>query len=225
MTTARNTTARRAAGSLAPTRRRVLAGLGGVLLSTAAIGGARAQTIEADAAQTVRSFYDILLHTMHDGPKLGARGRYERLAPVIDDTFDLGFMTRTAVGPRWYRFSATEQDNVVKAFRRYVVATYADNFDDYSGESLTVIGEHPVTAGRVVETRIVKSDGTPVTLSYLMHDDGSGWRIRDVYLDGQISELAVRRSQFVSILSAQGTDGLIAMLNQKADKLAPQSGS
>ncbi len=72
---------------------------------------------------------------------------------------------------------------------------------------------------------MVKPDGAPVTIDYLVHDDGTSWRIRDVYLDGQISELAVRRSQFLAILSANGTDGLIAMLNQKADKLAPDTGS
>lgn len=178
-----------------------------------------------NATQAVHAFYDVLLATMHEGPKLGAKGRYERLAPVIDRTFDLAFMTRTAVGPQWLKFSPSEREGMTAAFRRYVVATYADNFDDYSGEKLEVAGEREYGTGRVVTTRIVKSDGTPVTISYLMNDDGTGWRIRDVYLDGQISELAVRRSQFVSILSANGTNGLIAMLNQKADTLAPNTGS
>jgi phospholipid transport system substrate-binding protein len=183
------------------------------------------QAAAVDATQTVRTFYDVLVTTMHEGPKLGAKGRFDRLAPVIDQTFDLAFMARTAVGPQWYKFSGDERDAVIKAFRRYVVATYADNFDDYSGEKLEVAGEQDFSSGRIVQTRIVKSDGTPVAVSYLMHEDGADWRIRDVYLDGQISELAVRRSQFVSILSANGAGGLIAMLNQKADTLAPNTGS
>jgi phospholipid transport system substrate-binding protein len=194
-----------------------------LLAATACFGRARAAGLDPTA--TVRAFYDVLLSTMRDGPQLGPKGRYDRLAPSIDQTFDLPFMARTAVGPQWVRFSEAEQEAVVKAFRRYVVATYADNFDDYSGEKLEVTGNQPVNIGRIVQTRIVKSDGTPVALNYLMHDDGTGWRVRDVYLDGQISELAVRRSQFVSILSAKGTDGLIAMLNQKADTLAPDKGS
>ena len=206
-------------------RRRVLARLAGAAIVAFTICCAHAEAAEIDAAQTVRAFYDVLSSTMHEGQRLGAKGRYERLAPVIDQTFDLAFMARTAVGPQWLKFSDSQRDDVIKAFRRYVVATYADNFDDYSGEKLEVAGDQAYAAGRVVNTRIVKSDGTPVTVNFLMHDDGTGWRIRDVYLDGQISELAVRRSQFVSILSANGTDGLIAMLNQKADKLAPNTGS
>lgn len=226
------TTAKATTGRAKPIRFQALEGprlsrrsLCAALLAATAlrVGGARAAA--PDATGTVRSFYQVLLSTMRDGTQLGAKGRYDRLAPAIDQTFDLAFMARTAVGPQWLNFSEIEQGATIKAFRRYVVATYADNFDDYSGEKLEVVGDQPVNIGRIVQTKIVKSDGTPVPLNYLMHDDGAGWRIRDVYLDGQISELAVRRSQFVSILSAKGTDGLIAMLNQKADTLAPDRGS
>ncbi|HTY68331.1 MAG TPA: ABC transporter substrate-binding protein [Alphaproteobacteria bacterium] len=208
-----------------PSRRKILTGAAAVALFASLVRGGRAKAAAADAMQTVRDFYDVLLATMRDGQQLGVKGRFDRLAPTIDQTFDLAFMARTAVGPQWLKFSVSERDNVTKALRRYIVATYADNFDDYSGEKLEVSGEDNHTLGRVVHTRLVKPDGVPVTIDYLVHDDGASWRIRDVYLDGQISELAVRRSQFLAILSANGTDGLIAMLNQKADKLAPDTGS
>jgi phospholipid transport system substrate-binding protein len=211
--------------SLLPTRRRVLATLAAAGVVALAPFGARAGAAGTDAMQTVREFYAVLLQTMRDGPQLGVKGRFDRLAPTIDQTFDLAFMARTAVGPQWLKFSTSERDNVTKALRRYIVATYADNFDEYSGEKLEVSGEDTHTLGRVVHTRVVKPDGAPVKIDYLMQDDGANWRIRDVYLDGQISELAVRRSQFLAILAANGTDGLIAMLNQKADKLAPDTGS
>ena len=41
----------------------------------------------------------------------------------------------------------------------------------------------------------------------------------DIYLDGAISEVATRRSEFAAILRADGVDGLIAALNRKADML------
>ena len=206
-------------------RRQALKALAGATVAAFMFRGLRLEAATPDATQAVRTFYDVLLATMQDGPKLGVKGRYERLAPAIDQTFDLPFMARTAVGPKWLNFSPSERDNVIKALRRYIVATYADNFDEYSGEKLEVSGDENYSVGRIVHTRIVKPDGVPVTINYLVRDDGTTWRIRDVYLDGQISELAVRRSQFLSILSAKGTDGLIAMLNQKADKLAPDTGS
>ena len=43
--------------------------------------------------------------------------------------------------------------------------------------------------------------------------------ISDIYLDGAISEVATRRSEFAAILKSQRIDGLIAALNRKADIL------
>ena len=90
----------------------------------------------------------------------------------------------------------------------------------YSGERLQVTGEQPSPGGTLITTEIVKSNGEPVPLNYLMRQNGSAWQIADVYLNGTISELATRRSEFGSILRAQGIDGLIATLNNKADSLA-----
>ena len=43
--------------------------------------------------------------------------------------------------------------------------------------------------------------------------------ISDIYLDGAISEVATRHSEFSTILKNEGIDGLIAALNRKADIL------
>ena len=49
------------------------------------------------------------------------------------------------------------------------------------------------------------------------------WQIADVYLNGTISELATRRSEFAAILRTRGINGLIAMLNTKADALSARA--
>ena len=71
----------------------------------------------------------------------------------------------------------------------------------------------------MVRSQIVKADGEPVKVDYTMRRNGEGWLISDVYLDGAISEVATRRSEFAAILKADGIDGLIAALNRKADML------
>ena len=52
-----------------------------------------------------------------------------------------------------------------------------------------------------------------------MRRNGDSWLISDIYLDGAISEVATRRSEFAAILRTDGIDGLIAALNRKADSL------
>jgi phospholipid transport system substrate-binding protein len=48
-----------------------------------------------------------------------------------------------------------------------------------------------------------------------MRRSGDNWLIFDIYLDGAISEVATRRSEFAAILKTEGIDGLIAALNRK----------
>ena len=52
-----------------------------------------------------------------------------------------------------------------------------------------------------------------------MRRNGDSWLISDIYVDGAISEVATRRSEFAAIMKKEGIDGLIAALNRKADIL------
>ena len=52
-----------------------------------------------------------------------------------------------------------------------------------------------------------------------MRRNGNTWLISDIYVDGAISEVATRRSEFAAILKKACIDGLIAALNRKADML------
>ena len=71
----------------------------------------------------------------------------------------------------------------------------------------------------MVHSQIIKASGEPVKVDYMMHRAGDNWLIADIYLDGAISEVATRRSEFSTILKNEGIDGLIAALNRKADIL------
>ena len=173
----------------------------------------------SDPQQVAQDFYAVLLSTMRDGRSLGQNGRYARLAPVVNRTFDLAFMARLAVGPSWATLAPSEQQRLTDAFGNYVSATYADRFNIYSGEQLKVTDERPYGSAVMVETKIVKSNGEATTLTYLMRHNLGAWQISDVYLDGTISQLAVQRSEFNAILRREGVDGLVMALNRKVDLL------
>ena len=171
------------------------------------------------AVARIRAFYDALLGVMKDAERLGVRGRYDRLAPVIRATFDLAAMTRIAVGQDWSSIPPDQQAMLVDAFSRMTIATYASRFDGYSGERFEVEPQTETrNTGRIVRTRLVPSSGIPITLDYLMRGSGNEWKILDVYLVGMISELATRRSEFLAILRSGGPPALIAQLTEQADR-------
>src|ERR1051325_4825840 len=203
-------------------RRLSLAGLAlclAVAAAPAAIAPRQALAM-GTGGDTVRSLYDALLATMHNGAALGPRGRYAQIEPIVRRVFDIPFMTRLAVGPEWAGLTEAQRQQVSQAFERYITAIYAERFDRYGGERLQVLGEQPSAGGTIITSQIIKSNGQPVNINYLMRQNGGLWQIADVYLDGTISELATRRSEFASILRTQGINGLIETLNTKANALA-----
>jgi phospholipid transport system substrate-binding protein len=169
--------------------------------------------------ETINDFYAVLLKTMKGGAELGAKRRYDALLPAVRQDFDLRFMSRIAVGVIWSALASAQKQRVTDALARYIAATYASNFDSYSGERFEVNGRLKTLYGTVVESRLIQPDGHAVRMNYLMRRNDDAWEIGDIYLTGTISQLANWRSQFSSVLAREGVDGLIASLNHKADML------
>ena len=168
---------------------------------------------------TVQSLYDALLNTMKNGRTLGQSGRFAQLDPVVRRSFDVASMARLSVGASWAGMSEAQRQQVTESLARYISAIYADRFDSYGGQKLEVTAEEPAASGVRVRSRIIKASGEAVKVDYMMRRSGEGWLISDVYLDGAISEVATRRSEFAAILKNEGIDGLIAALNRRADIL------
>ena len=175
--------------------------------------------IPAAKAQTapIERLNAALLDVMRNARSLGVRGREGRLRPVMEQVFNLPAMTRIAVGPSWTGFSPADQQALVAAFSDWSIATYANRFDGYGGESFEIQGSTARPNGdQLVNTRIVRPNDQPVQINYLLREG----RIVDVYLTGTISELASRRSEFAGLLRDGGAPRLVAELRRRtADAL------
>jgi phospholipid transport system substrate-binding protein len=183
------------------------------------LSAGRALAAPGAASDQIRGFYAVLLDNMKNAQALGVKGRYDKLEPLVLATFDVPFMSRLSIGPLWAQLTPDQKKQVVKAFGRYITATYATQFDGYSGEQLNVLNEQPVKHATLVRSQIVKSDGEPISINYVMHDNDNAWQIRDIYLTGTISQAATHRSEFSSILKNGGFEKLVSVLNEKADTL------
>jgi len=173
----------------------------------------------SSGGDTVKGLYDALLNTMKNGRILGQSGRFAQLDPVIRRSFDIASMARLSIGSSWASLSESQRQQITESFGRYISAIYADRFDSYAGQKLEVTGEQPASSGVMVLSQIIKASGEPVKVDYMMRRNGESWLISDIYVDGAISEVATRRSEFSAILKNEGIDGLIAALNRKADIL------
>jgi phospholipid transport system substrate-binding protein len=187
-----------------------------ILVAVSVAGPVRA---EGGPTAVIDGFHQTLLDVMERAKTLGIEGRYRVLAPRIEETFDLPLMIRVAAGSRWTKASPEERARLLDAFTRLSVSTYASRFNGYSGERFETLGERPGPRNTaLVETRIVRPDGAPVALTYVLEKTGDRWRVIDILLDGSVSELAMRRSEYRN-LGGGTAAGLAATLDAKADEL------
>ena len=192
--------------------------LGAAMFALVAVSGGFANA--ADPGQVVAVFHETLLKLMKTAGKTPVRNRYEQLEPAIVKAFNLSFMIRVAVGPRWKKMSDADKETLAEAFKRMSVGTYASRFDGYSGQSFKTLEIKEVPRNsKLVKTHIASPGDKPVKLTYVMRQFGADWNIVDVLLDGSISEMAVRVSEYREILRRQGGGALAATLNQKANRL------
>lgn len=205
-------------------RRRGLLGFAATaLVATGFVNSANAQA-GADAGSTapIQRLNAALLAAMKAGPAMSFAQRSATLAPVLEQTLDLDSILAASVGLRWSGVPNDQKAQVDAAFRRYTVASYAANFNSYSGQSFQMsptvrnVGNGEVVVG----TKLVSADGTSTPLDYVMRNGPSGWKAVDVLADGTISRVAVQRSDFRSLLTSGGVPALMAALQSKVANLS-----
>jgi len=175
------------------------------------------------ARATIDQFHASLLGVMKQADDTTVADRYKILEPEISQRFDLRLMIALATGKYWRKATKEARSRLAEAFRRFSIATYATRFSGYSGQSFETLG---VSTGprktELVSTEIKRPNDTPVALTYVTRVAPMGWRIVDVLVDDGISELAVRRSEYRSILKSDGIEGLIRLLDKKTQLLVGQ---
>ena len=169
------------------------------------------------AVEQVQGFYDALTASMKSGGT--AKSRYDKLKPAVEKAFDLPAMTATAVGPTWASLSDADKKALTDAFSRMTIANYAKSFDSYGGEKFTV---EPASITRGTDhfvKSMMKTSNESIAFNYRTHQVGSDWKITDVYLAGNISQMAQKRSDFSATLASGGPQGLAKRINALTDQM------
>lgn len=143
--------------------------------------------------------------------------RRDELQNILESAFDLEYIGRLVLGPTYRTLSAEQQEAYDRAFRRYVLSTYARRIDEYGGEELAITGAEPAGSRDVkVLSRITGTDQSePVQVAWRVRERADGPKIIDVEIEG-VSMAISQRSEFSSVVDQRGVDGLISMLRDRA---------
>ena len=193
-----------------------------VLAVVAALGPVgQPQAATTSPSDVVARLNDTVLSVMQDAKPLGFQGRFDRLAPELLGAFNFHVMASIAVGKYWSELDTAQRRRLIDVFGRTSIATFADRFNGYSGERFEVVEEKQGPRDSVlVRNKLVKTAGDSVEINYLLREYDGRWRVVDVFLDAKYSEMALKRSEYTSVISNQGFDTLIQSLEDKLEQMA-----
>ncbi len=170
------------------------------------------------AVNVVEGLHDLLIKSMKAGEKDSCPDRYHMLEPYILNAFDFPLISRIVLGRYWKKMDVPEQKRFVNIFSRMTVATYAERFDSYSGQSFKTVNAGPDSRRHFrVKTVLVKRNGEEISLDYTCRETGGRWKIVSVSAKG-VNDLSLKRADYSSFLKKHSVDELISKLDEKARK-------
>jgi len=175
-----------------------------------------------DAKAPIQSFYAALDASMKAGDSLAPDARKQQLSPVVGKTFDLPLMAAKVLGRHWRPLPPADQKRWIEAFSGLTVKTYAEQFDEDTGLVFEVGAVQAAPGGTaLVRTQLKRANDAPVAIDYRLRPVAGSWRVIDIFLNGTVSELALRRSEYTSVLERDGFPKLVTTLQTRS--LVPAS--
>jgi phospholipid transport system substrate-binding protein len=185
------------------------------LLASLILTPAEGRAEQREPEDSVKRMNSALLECMKRADDLGFRGRYKLLSPVIHDVFALPFMGRVSLGRYWKDLSQEQRKLYMDSYTDWTIASYAGNFDGYSGENFKIREGQKIDGNNAsVVSNLVRPREESVVFDYSLRRLQDKWQIVDIRIEG-VSQLALTRGQFVSVMKNKGFDGLISSLKEK----------
>ncbi len=142
-------------------------------------------------------------------------GLHKIINELILPHFDFRRMSQWVLGRHWRQASEPQRVEFTKQFEQLLVRTYSDALVDFRDQSVSFLPTRERSKTDVaVRVKVSQRGGPSVPITYRMQDNGKGWKIYDVSIDG-VSLVITYRSSFTQEIKRNGLDGLIRRLETK----------
>ena len=186
----------------------------GVTASAASMSATPAdKTILANTPEaTINALDAALIKSMQGGSRLGYRGRYRIVAPVVQAAFDYPRIASLTLGAYWNKLSPEQQKEFVGVLADYTAATYAARFNSFNGEHFAIVSSETLQSGTEgIFSTFTQRNGKVHRFDYILQKQGDQWRIVNVFADG-VSDLALKRAEYTETVQKKGFAALVAHL-------------
>ena len=168
-----------------------------------------------DARKPVERLNATLLEVMKGGKQLRYDGRYKKLEPVVKETFEFEAVSLIALGTHWRKLDQAQKLAFMNKLTDLSVATYAAQFKEFGGEAFQFESSQDIKNGRLLlRYNLVAPNEKPIKFEYFVGQFNGQWHIINIVVDG-ISDLALKKAQYTSVMDREGFEALLNKLSQK----------
>lgn len=180
---------------------------------------------DASVEQYVQANAASALHTLGDA-SLSDAERQQTFNALVNQFSDIDSTAQYVLGtyaPQVWRDPALKTQ-WVNAFREFLIATYEDQLNQFSGGQVTVTGSTVVNSRVIVNSRLTPPGARPLQVQWKLQRDAGNWRVFDIALQSGESVVWLAQQQqlvFRDQLSRNhgNIPDLIRQLNQTTDQL------
>ena len=149
--------------------------------------------------------------------------RVDRFRKLLSHNFDVPVIGKWVLGRYWRTATDGEKEEYLQLFEDYIVITYVERFDQYSGEVIKVVKSvaDPGKDALVFSEIHRPTGGEPIRIDWRVRSHSDIYKIIDVYVEG-ISMSQSQRKEFTSVIRANGgtVAGLLDVLRKKVESLS-----
>lgn len=186
---------------------------------------AHAEIVDPSLApdQLVEAVSNNVIDEIRKDPEL-AKAEPSHVRVLVDKHIlpytDFARMTKMAVGPSWRKATEEQRSEIQSLFRQLLVGVYSGALKEASDYKV-VLRPNKIKPGdrqTIIRSQLVSQGREPIVLDYRVLNAGKGWKIFDVNVGG-VWLVENYRSQFSSVISSSGIDGLITQLRDRVANL------
>jgi len=147
--------------------------------------------------------------------KLSEKAKMNALADIIKPSVDFDWIGKFVLARSWKTASEEQRKEFLSLYQSFMIKTYTSRVKEFSSVAFDVTGvNHNGDDEYTVSTKILRPSEAPVLVDYRVIDKGGNIKIIDMVVEG-VSLLTTQRSEFASVVSRDGIDGLNEMLKKK----------
>ena len=159
----------------------------------------------------------MTVNFLHEGLKKISSNNNSDLSnvlKVINRTYDTEKMLKMIIGSDWKNQENEKKNELIMVFEKYISKNYLNRFSKIQDVSFSNEKKEKISSDffLVRSNLIIKQE--KISIDYLLSLKNNTWKIFDVLLDGSVSEIATKKSEFRIYIKEKKIDELIKALKK-----------